>query len=312
MPLINRRTPTTIVEALNPHLGFCYTVKKTLYRGKTKFQKIELVDTEEFGTTLLLDGITQVVEKNHYQYHESMVHPALLAHPCPKDVLVVGGGDGGILSEVAKHPTVEKMYLAELDQEVVDFSKHYLPAVHCGCFDDSRLEVHIVDGRKFVETRPKQFDVVIMDMTDPFGPSQMLYTKEFYRAVQRSFKDDRGVFVMHSESPVTRPVAFNCIRTTLDSVFKHSAALYPYIQMYATLWSVSVCSNGIDLNALKPAVIDRRLRQRGINNLKLITGESVAAMQVTFPYVNEVLAKKTRVITDKQPDFPDNFINARA
>ncbi|MBD3241848.1 MAG: hypothetical protein GF331_14765, partial [Chitinivibrionales bacterium] len=198
-------------EPLNPHFGFFYTVKKTLYRGRSRFQKIELIDTDEFGNVLLLDDITQVAEKNDYQYHEPMVHPALCCHPRPADILVIGGGDGGILREVLKHRTVRSVTFVELDEKVVEFSRKYLSSLNKGAFDDPRVETVFSDGRAFVEQNPKRFDVVIMDMTDPFGPSRMLYTREFYRAVKRSFKNTNGIFTMHSESPVVRPVAYNCV-----------------------------------------------------------------------------------------------------
>ena len=113
-------------EALNPYFGYYYTIKKSLRKTSTKYQKMELVDTDEFGKVLLLDDITQVVEKNHFMYHEPMVHPALCAHPDPQNILVVGGGDGGILGEVLKYPTVKRVELAELDEGVIRFSRKYL------------------------------------------------------------------------------------------------------------------------------------------------------------------------------------------
>ncbi|MDR2694467.1 MAG: hypothetical protein LBB74_09690, partial [Chitinispirillales bacterium] len=192
-------------EALNPAFGYFYTIKKTLRRASTKYQKIELVETDEFGRVLLIDGITQVAERNEFMYHEPMVHPAFVCHPNPENVLVVGGGDGGILREALKYPSVKRVELAELDGGVVSFSKKYLADVHGGCFDDPRVRVNITDGRKFTEEHPGEFDVIIMDMTDPFGPSTMLYTKEFYRLARRAMRDGAGVYIMHSESPVARP-----------------------------------------------------------------------------------------------------------
>ena len=158
-------------EALNPAFGYFYTIKKTLHKASTKYQKIELVDTDEFGKTLLIDDVTQVAEKNEFMYHEPMVHPALCCHPRPESVLVVGGGDGGVIREVLKYPMVKRVELAELDGGVVTFAKRYLCGIHGGSFDDRRVNVNITDGRKFVEDHPGEFDVVIMDMTDPFGPS---------------------------------------------------------------------------------------------------------------------------------------------
>ncbi|GBU22350.1 spermidine synthase [Fibrobacteres bacterium R8-0-B4] len=295
-------------EALNPAFGFYYTIKKTLRRAKTKYQRIELVDTDEFGRVLLLDNITQVAEKNEFMYHEPMVHPALACHPNPRSILVVGGGDGGILRETLKYPTVERVELAELDGGVVNFSKKYLTDVHGGCFDDSRVKVNITDGRKFTEDHPGQFDVIIMDMTDPFGPSTMLYTKEFYRIAKRAMRDSAGVYIMHSESPVARPAAFACIQKTLSSVFKNVNPLYMYIQMYAILWSITMASDRVNPSSIKPAIIDKKLAKLGIKGLKMYNGTTQSAMLTPYPYIQEILERPTRIITDENPEFPDDFL----
>ncbi|MBD3344562.1 MAG: polyamine aminopropyltransferase [Chitinivibrionales bacterium] len=295
-------------EQLNDNFGFYYTINETLYRGKTAFQDIELVDTPEFGKVLLLDNITQVAEKNDYQYHEPMVHPALCCHPKPQDILVIGGGDGGILKEVLKYPTVRKIHFAELDSDVVNFSKKYLSSMNKNSFDQPRVRMNFTDGRAFVEKRNKEFDGVIMDMTDPFGPSKMLYTKEFFQAVKRSLKNPRGVFVMHSESPITRPVAFNCINKTLGKVFTHVNIVYIYIQMYAVLWSIAVCSDETDISKTKAAVINRRLETYGITNNKVYTGATHHAMLAAYPYIEDILKTRAPIITDSKPDFPDSHI----
>ena len=296
------------LEALNPSFGYFYTVNRTLHRAATKYQKVELVDTDEFGKVLLLDDITQVAEKNDFMYHEPMVHPALASHPKPQNILVVGGGDGGTVREVIKYPTVKRVELAELDEGVIRFSRKYLGGVNNDSFDDGRVRINITDGRRFVEERPGEFDVVIMDMTDPFGPSNMLYTKEFYRLAKRAMRDRAGIFVMHTESPVSRPAAFSCIQKTLGSVFKSVNPFYMYIQMYAVLWSVTAASDGIDLAAAKPAAIDKKLAKYGIKGLKMYNGATHAAMRTPYPYITDILSRRARIITDAKPDFPDDFL----
>lgn len=306
MTVINRKRVFT--EGLNPHFGYYYSIKKSLRKEKTKYQKIELVDTDEFGKVLLLDGITQVAEKNDFMYHEPMVHPALCCHPKPENILVIGGGDGGILREVLKYPTVKRVELAELDEGVIRFARKYLDSVHGGSFDDPRVSVNVVDGRQFTKEHPGEFDVVIMDMTDPFGPSKMLYTKEFFRLVKKSFRSKSGVFVMHSESPVARPVAFSCIQKTLNSVFKSVNPIYTYIQMYAVLWSISISSDETDISRFKGPQIERKLKRCGLEDLKMYNAQTHMSMQVPFPYIDEILTQPVRIITDAKPDFPDNFI----
>jgi spermidine synthase len=296
-----------ITELQNPRMGFFYTVRKNLYKGHTGHQKIELIDTHEFGKVLLLDNVTQVVEKNEYQYHEPMVHPALCSHPAPEQVLVIGGGDCGILREVLKYSCVKRVVLAELDEAVLAFSRKYLKSIHRGCFSDPRVEVAITDGRQYVQKHPGEFDVVIMDMTDPFGPSAMLYTREFFKAIKRSFRNRNGIFVMHSESPQMRPKAFGCILKTLGAVFKHVSTYYLYIQMYGTLWSISVNSDAIDVDAQRRRTIDASLKRNGLKGLKLFNGATHRAMLVPYPYINEIRKRKARVITDARPTFPDEF-----
>jgi len=296
-------------EALNPYFGYFYTIKKSLLKEKTKYQEIELIDTDEFGRVLLLDQITQVAEKNDYDYHETMVHPALCSHPKPHSVLVIGGGDGGILREVLKHSSVKKVEVAELDDGVIEFSKKYLAPIHNGCFDDPRVSVNIVDGREFTEKHKGEFDIVIMDMTDPFGPSKMLYTKEFFRAIKRSFRDSNGIFVMHSESPVSRPQAFGCIQKTLRSVFTNVNPFYLYIHMYAVLWSITLSSENVNLSLVKTTSVDKRLSKNNINGLRVYNGATHISMQAEFPYIGQILKRQARIITDAKPDFPDDFIS---
>ena len=296
-------------EWLNSRYGYFYTVRKKIHSSATRFQKLELVESDELGRTLILDGITQVAENSEFQYHEPMVHPALCAHPDPRRVLVIGGGDGGILREVLKYPGVEIVDLAELDDGVIAFSKKYLSSIHHNAFSDSRVRVNIVDGRKFVEEHPKNFDAVIMDMTDPFGPSKFLYTREFFGKVRKSLRTPHGVFSMHTESPITRPNTFACIQKTLRSVFNHVCPLYMYVQMYSVLWSITVSSESTDLGALTAAQVDKKLKKHKISGLKVYTGAVHEASQVACPYISDIFNRNVRTITDKRPDIPDDIIH---
>lgn len=299
---------TLYAEALNPYFGYFYTVRKRLVKTRTRFQDLELIDTDELGKVLLLDSITQVAEKNDCWYHEPMVHPALCAHTRPETVLVIGGGDGGIIREVLKYPCVKRVELVELDDKVIEFSRRHLPLVHQGAFDDPRLRITIEDGRRYVAEHPRAFDIVIMDMTDPSGPSRLLYTREFFSLVKRSFKNDRGVFVMHTESPLSRPATFSCIQKTLRASFAHVTPFYVYIQMYAMLWSISLCSMN-DCAELRPAAIDKKLARHGIKGLKVYSGETHNAMKTVYPAIATLLKKPSRIITDAHPEFGDDFLS---
>ncbi|MCX7725326.1 MAG: polyamine aminopropyltransferase [Chitinispirillaceae bacterium] len=300
---------TIFLEPLNPYFGYFYTVNRRIMKKRSEFQDIELYDTDEFGKVLILDKITQLGEKCDFCYHEPMVHPVMCFHPRAENILIIGGGDGCLVREVLKYPYVKKIEIAELDGEVIEFAQKYLSKLNKNAFDDERVHLNIVDGRKYTQEHPKEFDVIIMDMTDPFGPSQMLYTREFFKIVKRAFRNDNGLFVMHSESPITRPLAFSCISKTLNSVFSYVNQFYIYIQMYGVLWSITVSSDKIDVSKATAKKIDKKLKKYGIDDLKVYNGATHLAMQVPYPYIEKRLKKEGRIITDKNPDFPDDFIS---
>ena len=297
-----------LVERLNPTFGYFYKAGKTLHRGKTKWQNMEIIESEEFGNVLLLDGVTQVTSRNEFLYHEPMVHPALASHPDPRDVLIIGAGDGGILREVLKHP-VQKAVMAELDGGVVDFCDKLMPEINAGAFADKRYRLEVGDGRKFVESTKERFDAVIMDMTDPFGPSVMLYTKEFFQHVKATIKDSKSLFVLHTESPISRPNTFKQCHRTLAEVFTYRRTFYLYIHMYAVLWSITVCSDGTDVAEISPAEIASRLAARGIRGLKAYTPQTHHSMLGEFPFISDLLANihTVPVISDASPIVLDDI-----
>lgn len=299
-----------IRERVSKHSGWYYEAGDSIYTGHTEFQEIELVETPEFGTTLLLDGATQVMERIEFQYHEPMTHLAMLAHEKPEQVLIIGGGDGGILREVLKHPAVRHVDYVELDEQVVEFSRKHLASLNAGAFDSPLVHMHFTDGRAFVEQAGQKghaYDIVIMDMTDPVGPSLMLYTSEFFKAVSRIMKDEQAFFVMHSESPETRPQAFTRIHHTLATAFNTVRGAYTYIRMYGTLWSFAIASKAADPGSVSVQTIAERLKDRGIDDLKLIAPESWQAFFARFPYIERLLQGPASISSDAHPEFPDTF-----
>ncbi|MDA3960764.1 MAG: polyamine aminopropyltransferase [Planctomycetota bacterium] len=302
-------------EHVNKHFGYFYTVDKSLMKSQTKYQAMEFVETPEFGRVLLLDDITQVVEKNDWLYHEPMVHPSLTCHENPRSVCVIGAGDGGICREVLRHKTVERLVHCDLDGEVVEACREWLPKIHGGCWDDPRTELVVGDGRAYIEQSTEQFDSIIMDMTDPFGPAVMLYTQEYFQAVKARLRDERGYFTMHAESPISRPQTYCQILKTLGSVFKHVHVFYVYIQMYNLLWTVAVAGDN-DL----PATIDtdtlgHRLLDREVGELEVYTPITHHSMLGEYPYVSAIRAKNdwVPVITDDNPTVVDEIdLNANS
>lgn len=305
-----KKTPTekggVIREQLNPNFGYFYQWDRVLARKKTKFQELKVVHTPEFGKVLLLDGVTQVGEKYEFLYHEPMVHPALLAHPEPRDICVIGGGDGGIAREVLKHPSVRRVDQVDIDGDVYTFSEEHLPGVSAGAFQDPRTNQLVADGRAHIFKNPGQYDAVIMDMTDPFGPAKMLYTREYFEGVKRSFRNpSQGLFTMHAESPISRPRTYGSILATLGETFRYVTPFYLYIQMYAVLWCVVVASDHWDLSTIAPDVIDEKIRLRRLYNLECVNGATFRSMQAEFPYIHKIRQQKAKILTDRNPDVED-------
>lgn len=168
-----------IEEELEPGLRVSYGLKEQLRSSTSKFQTVDVVDLEPFGRTLLIDGLIQSCQVDEYVYHESLVHPALLAHPCPKSVYIGGGGEGSTAREVLRHSTVERCVMVDIDEDVVKFCRENLPE-NSEAFADSRLELVIDDAKAVLEQSPTGFDVIIMDLDDPLegGPCYQLYTVE--------------------------------------------------------------------------------------------------------------------------------------
>ncbi len=295
-------------EYLNPRSGFFYEVEGAIAAEKTPYQEAELAQSAALGKVLLLDGITQVAERWEYRYHELLVHPAMLAHPNPQSVLVIGGGDGGALREVLAHKTVRRADMVELDEAVVRFSRENLSCVHRGAFDDPRARLVIAEGRAFLESAKAEYDVVIMDMTDPAGPSRFLYTADFFHLVRAAMRGSEAVFAMHGESPVARPAAYACIERSLRSVFPIVAAASTFVPMYATLWSFRYASEASDPAALEGEEVERRIAARMGSRPLLANGALWPAIFAADPVLAEAAADpRGRVITDEEPDFPDCF-----
>ena len=166
-----------------------FRIEKEIYSGKSKFQKIEIFETKEFGRVLALDGLVQLSTKHEFVYHEMLVHPALFYHSNPKRILIIGGGDGGVLREVAKH-SVKEIFLVDIDKKVIEVSKKYLPSVSRGAFNDKRLKIFNEDALNFVKKYKNYFDIIIDDLTDPTGPSFCLWQTGFYKDISQSLKEN--------------------------------------------------------------------------------------------------------------------------
>lgn len=191
--------PVERKEYHSPSGGLFFHVTKCLHRQDSQYQKVEVFENEYFGRVLLLDGLVQTTEKDEFFYHEMLVHPAFQAHPSPRNLLIIGGGDGGVLKETLRYP-IKSVCLVEIDSLVIDVSKEYFPWLSSSS-DDERSELIIADGWEFVRKTDRKFDVVIIDSSDPVGPSVSLHEKNFFSGIKKCLNED-GIVVGQAGSPL--------------------------------------------------------------------------------------------------------------
>jgi len=218
--------------------------KKTLYKGKSPFQSVEVVQTAGHGKLLLIDGMTMVSERDEFVYHEMIAHVPLFLHPRPRRVLVIGGGDGGTVREVLRHKSVESCTLVEIDGLVVEASRRFIPLT-AAKLSDRRARVRIEDGVKFVRETAERFDVVIVDSTEPFGPAKELFGPAFYKDVRRVLTDD-GVVVSQAGSPFYEIKTIRNLDRILKPIFPVvDAYLFTNLTYPGGLWAFAYASKGL-------------------------------------------------------------------
>lgn len=183
------------------NVGLTCRIKETLFMGKSEYQDIAVVDSQEFGRMLVLDGVFQTSVFDEFIYHEMIAHVPLFTHPKPQQILIIGGGDGGTLREVVKHSSVERAEMVEIDGMVVDVCKKYLPEISVALNGNHpKVKLTIGDGIGHMKNAKNKYDVIIVDCSDPIGPGEGLFTPEFYQDVYQALKED-GLFVQQTESP---------------------------------------------------------------------------------------------------------------
>jgi len=227
--------------------GFGIAIKagKVLVSKQTPFQKLEIFETEStLGRVLTLDDLMMTTEGDEWHYHEMIVHVPMMTHKNPKTVLVIGGGDGGTVREVLKHDTVEKVVLCEIDGDVIEECKKYLPTISCE-LDNPKCEILVQDAIEYVKDKKNMFDIVLIDSTDPMGPGEGLFTEEFYNNVKASLKEG-GILVAQAESPVAQADSLEKMNKLLKKVFPIRATYTSNIPTYpGGYWSWTFCSETV-------------------------------------------------------------------
>ncbi len=187
-------------ECHTDDVKFSLKIKEHIFTSQSDFQKVDVLDTYEYGKLLTLDGLVMVTEKDEFVYHDMIVHPAMAVNPTIKNVLVIGGGDGGTVRELMRYPSVEHVDMVEIDKMVVDVSRDYFPSISCE-LDNEKVSVLYEDGVKFVKDKENFYDLILIDSTDPIGPGEGLFTTEFYNNCYKALTND-GILVNQNETPV--------------------------------------------------------------------------------------------------------------
>ncbi len=293
-------------EYITPDLLQAERVERVLFTGRTAYQDVTIQDTACFGRTLVLDGKTQSTELDEFIYHEGLVHPALVAHPGPESVFIAGGGEGATAREVLAHKSVRYVAMVDIDAEVVDLCRRFLPNHHRGAFEDSRLELHHADAFAFLEGTAERFDAAVIDVPDPLegGPAYLLYTREFYELL-RDRLNPGGVMVAQSgpTGPAFYEQCFAAVANTIGSVFPSSYLSEAFVPSFGATWGFVIGSLGPDPTASSVADVDDSLVDRVTSNLRYYDGLTHRGMFSVPKYLRDAQATEDRVITRATPLF---------
>ena len=268
---------------------------RSLYKGKTPFQTMEIFQNETFGTLLFLDGKIQISRGDENRYHQYLVSAPLLAHKDPQSICIIGGGDCFAIEEAIKFKGLKRILMLEIDKGVVDFCRKNYPEIE-KCLKDKRVEIIYKDARKWLENNRETFDVLIIDLTEPHGPSKMLYTQEFYRLCKKRL-NSRGLIAIHTDNYYLFPESFATIYRTFHSVFPNILTARVDMPCFGMGWTYRIASSApISLKGMEANI--KKLGKQGIH-FDYFT-PSTYLVQPTNEEL-EVLRKRGRLSTDKKP-----------
>lgn len=232
-------------EKQTPTFGITAKIRQTFVHEQTEFQQLDMIETEEFGRMLVLDGMVMTTVKDEFVYHEMVAHPVLNTHPDPKQVLVVGGGDGGVIREILKHPGVERAVLVEIDGKVIEYSKQFLPEI-AGKLEDPRVEVIVNDGYMHILEHKNEYDVIMVDSTEPVGPAAPLFERGFYQGIHEALKDE-GIFVAQTDNPWFKADLIRQVHRDVKDIFPVVRVYGANIPTYPSgLWTFTMGSKKHD------------------------------------------------------------------
>lgn len=279
-----------------------HSLEEVIHVSQTKYQRLEILRLGNFGKTLILDGKLQSAEVDEFIYHEALVHLPLLSHPGPKKVLIAGGGEGATIREVLRHPTVEKVYMVDLDEEVVRACIKYMPEWHENTFEDPRVSLFFDDAREFIKNSDEKFDVVILDLPEPFeaGPAIKLYTVEFYQEVRDHLESDGVVVTQATSVSVANYRAYQCIVRTMKEVFSVVRPYWAAIPSFYQPWGFVFGSSGPDTMALSNQQIEKKISALK-GSLRFYNPETHWAMLSLPEYLKKAIEAAEEINTDSNP-----------
>jgi spermidine synthase len=293
------------VEWIRPGEACLREVKRVYASIETGVQSIDVLELDGVGKSLVIDGKLQSSLSDEEWYHEALVHPVMLAHPCPRDVLVLGGGEGATAREVLKHRCTRRVVMVDVDAEMIEIARKLLVEWHRGAFTDPRLDVVAAEGRAFLEAvRPESFDAIILDLVDPTesGPAARLYTVEFYRLVYRALRSP-GVMVTQATSPSLTPEVFQRIYSAVRHVFGEAVAYVTYVRSYNGLWGFVAAGKKVDFRTLTPAVVEEELAKRVEGELRFYDPTTHVWLFTLPKPVRKLLEEEVKPATDQEPAF---------
>jgi spermidine synthase len=293
-------------DYVTPDMVQSYSIKEVVYSGRTQYQSVEIIESGGLGRCLILDGKIQSSEWDEFIYHEALVHPPMIAHPHPERVFIAGGGEGATLREVLAHSSVKRVVMVDIDEEVIDICRRFLPSWHQGSFEDSRLELRFVDAKKYLEEcvdKGEKFDVVVLDLPEPIeeGPAYLLHTKEFYQVVRETLAPDGIISLQAGASSWGNHRCFTAVVNTLKAVFPLVFPYDTFIPSYGGTWGFALASQKLSLP--DPAEVGRSISSRLNKPLRFYDGLTHQGLFSLPKNLREAMDSEITVITIDKPFF---------
>ncbi|RPI09319.1 MAG: spermidine synthase [Zetaproteobacteria bacterium] len=302
MPLKNYRW---FIEYFSPEEGHLHGIREVLFSRQTPIQSMDILELGSYGKSLVLDGRIQSTSRDEFIYHEVLVHPAMLTHPDPRRVFIVGGGEGATLREVLRHRTVERALMVDIDEEVVARCRELLPEWHQGAFEDPRTVLRYLHVLLNEEATTESFDVIVIDISEPIeeGPAYLLFTKEFYEIVRERLAP-AGVIALQAGTVSLNDLdCYSAIQHTLAQVFPVVCPAWASVPSFALPWGFSVASKDRDPRSFRPDEVDKLIADRIRGTLRYYDGITHQAGFLLPKHTRARLAKEARVIEDNHPLF---------